>query len=133
MVTPTRELAAQIGAMLSKLAAFTDVSHALVVGGVPLRPQELELRRRPDVVVCTPGRMLDHCRNSVGVALESVRGLMASVRVRVTVNSGSVALESVRRGLMVSVRVRVTVNSLGFALESVRGLRTERRARGMTD
>jgi ATP-dependent RNA helicase DDX27 len=67
IVAPTRELAAQCHAMGTALARFVDppVEFCLITGGTKnLRPQEAELRRRPDVVVCTPGRMLDHVRNS---------------------------------------------------------------------
>ncbi|KAF1779460.1 P-loop containing nucleoside triphosphate hydrolase [Phytophthora cactorum] len=59
-----RELATQCQSMLEQLARFTDITCSLAVGGLPLKAQEAELRNRPDVVVCTPGRMIDHLRNS---------------------------------------------------------------------
>ena len=67
IVAPTRELAAQCHAMGAALARFVDppIEFSLITGGTKnLRPQEAELRRRPDIVICTPGRMLDHVRNS---------------------------------------------------------------------
>lgn len=68
VVTPTRELANQIYSVLLKLAQHTDVTCLLVCGGKKdVKSQEAALRLRPDVVVCTPGRIIDHLRNSHSV------------------------------------------------------------------
>jgi ATP-dependent RNA helicase DDX27 len=73
IVTPTRELAVQIHSMCGALSRFTDIGCCLIVGGSKnLRSQEAELRSRPDIVVCTPGRMVDHITNSSGVHLDDV-------------------------------------------------------------
>lgn len=58
--------------MLRELNKYTDIRSCLVVGGLSLKAQEAELRTRPDVVVCTPGRMIDHLRNSMSVHLDDV-------------------------------------------------------------
>ena len=77
IVSPTRELAVQTHLMLSKLCQFTDIVSCLIVGGTKnLRVQEAELRARPDIVVCTPGRMLDHLTNSQGVLLDDLEILV---------------------------------------------------------
>ena len=76
IVMPTRELAAQCQAMMTKLAQFTDITSALVVGGLSIAIQAVELRKRPDVVICTPGRMIDHLRNSQSVDLDDVEVLV---------------------------------------------------------
>jgi Superfamily II DNA and RNA helicases len=60
IIAPTRELAAQIEADLRDLARFTPVRGAAVFGGVGMGPQEAALRRGIDVIVATPGRLLDH-------------------------------------------------------------------------
>lgn len=60
IVTPTRELAAQIVEHATALAKHTRVRAAAVYGGVGMRPQEAALRRGVDIVVATPGRLLDH-------------------------------------------------------------------------
>ena len=60
IIAPTRELAAQIEADLRDLARFTPVRGAAVFGGVGMGPQESALRRGVDVIVATPGRLLDH-------------------------------------------------------------------------
>ena len=65
VLTPTRELAAQIADHSRRLARHTGVGVASVIGGVSFGPQEQALRRGIDVVVATPGRLLDHLRNGV--------------------------------------------------------------------
>jgi len=60
VITPTRELAAQILEDLTDLAAHTSVKGAAVFGGVAMGPQERAFRSGVDVIVGTPGRLLDH-------------------------------------------------------------------------
>src|SRR5882724_3738697 len=60
ILTPTRELAAQIHAHLEELAVHTPVTGASVFGGVGMGPQEHAFRSGTDVIVATPGRLLDH-------------------------------------------------------------------------
>ncbi|KAI7887328.1 DEAD-domain-containing protein [Lichtheimia hyalospora FSU 10163] len=71
ILCPTRELAAQVHSVATKLASYTDISFCLCVGGLNLRRQEAELKTKPDVVVATPGRLIDHVRNSAGFALDT--------------------------------------------------------------
>ncbi len=63
VLTPTRELAAQIAEHLVGFAAHTKLTGAAVFGGVASGPQESAFRRGVDVVVATPGRLLDHFQN----------------------------------------------------------------------
>jgi ATP-dependent RNA helicase RhlE len=63
ILTPTRELAAQIDEHLRELAIHTPVSGAAVYGGVGMGPQEHAFRTGVDVLVATPGRLLDHFRH----------------------------------------------------------------------
>jgi ATP-dependent RNA helicase RhlE len=62
VLTPTRELAAQIDEHLRELAVHTPLSGAAVFGGVGMGPQEHAFRTGVDVIVATPGRLLDHFR-----------------------------------------------------------------------
>ena len=62
VVAPTRELAAQIDEHRRQLGRHTRVDGAAVFGGVAMGPQEQALRRRVDILVATPGRLLDHMR-----------------------------------------------------------------------
>src|SRR6184192_581661 len=60
ILTPTRELAAQIDEHLRDLAVHTPISGAAIYGGVGMGPQEHAFRSGVDVIVATPGRLLDH-------------------------------------------------------------------------
>jgi ATP-dependent RNA helicase RhlE len=60
VLTPTRELAAQIEEHLRQLAVHTPLEGAAVFGGVGMGPQEHAFRSGVDVIVATPGRLLDH-------------------------------------------------------------------------
>src|SRR5947199_1817305 len=62
VLTPTRELAAQVFADVNDLATHTPITAAAVFGGVGMGPQEHAFRRGVDIVVGTPGRLLDHFR-----------------------------------------------------------------------
>jgi ATP-dependent RNA helicase RhlE len=62
VLTPTRELAAQILEDLNDLCVHTPITGAAVYGGVGMGPQEHALRSGVDVIVATPGRLLDHLR-----------------------------------------------------------------------
>jgi ATP-dependent RNA helicase RhlE len=59
VVTPTRELCAQIDEVARTCAKFTNQHAASVYGGVPYEPQAQKVRRGVDLVVATPGRLLD--------------------------------------------------------------------------
>ncbi|EON97845.1 putative atp-dependent rna helicase drs1 protein [Phaeoacremonium minimum UCRPA7] len=76
ILTPTRELAIQCHAVATKLASHTDIKFCLAVGGLSLKVQEAELRLRPDVIIGTPGRFIDHMRNSASFAVETVEILV---------------------------------------------------------
>src|SRR5205085_7864727 len=60
ILTPTRELCVQVEESFQKYAKYSGIGCAPVYGGVPLEPQERQLRQGVDVVVATPGRLLDH-------------------------------------------------------------------------
>jgi ATP-dependent RNA helicase RhlE len=62
VVTPTRELAAQIEEHARELTVHTPLTTAAVFGGVSMGPQEHALRSGVDVLIATPGRLLDHFR-----------------------------------------------------------------------
>jgi ATP-dependent RNA helicase DDX27 len=73
---PTRELAVQCFNVAKKLAAFTDITFALMAGGFSSREQEAVLKTRPDVVIATPGRFIDHMRNSAAFQIENLEILV---------------------------------------------------------
>lgn len=71
ILCPTRELAAQVHSVALKIGKYTDITFSLCVGGLNLKRQETELKTKPDVVIATPGRLIDHLRNSSGFALDT--------------------------------------------------------------
>ncbi|WFD18829.1 RNA helicase [Malassezia caprae] len=76
VLCPTRELAIQCHSVGQALARFMDVRFCLCVGGLSLKAQEAELKRRPDILVATPGRLIDHMRNSSSFGMEDIEILV---------------------------------------------------------
>ena len=60
VLTPTRELAAQVGDSVNTYGRHLPLKSAVVFGGVKINPQIDKLRRGVDILVATPGRLLDH-------------------------------------------------------------------------
>lgn len=59
VLTPTRELAVQVKHHIDAVAKFTDIKTALVVGGMAQQKQRRVLKRRPEIIIATPGRLWD--------------------------------------------------------------------------
>jgi len=76
ILMPTRELAVQCFNVAKKLASFTDVTFCQLVGGFSLRDQENVLKSRPDVIIATPGRFIDHMRNSASFTVDTLEILV---------------------------------------------------------
>jgi ATP-dependent RNA helicase DDX27 len=76
ILSPTRELAVQVSNMAKSLAKFTDITFGLSVGGMALKIQEAELRQKPDIVVATPGRLVDHVQNTHSFDLTTIEILI---------------------------------------------------------
>ena len=75
ILTPTRELAIQVNDELNRIAKFTKIKLLPVYGGQPIDRQISALRRGIDIVVGTPGRVLDLIRRKV-LNLSSIRFLV---------------------------------------------------------
>ena len=60
ILTPTRELAAQVGESVSLYGKYLPFTSTIIYGGVSINPQLVALRRGVDIVIATPGRLLDH-------------------------------------------------------------------------
>ncbi|MGL6257783.1 DEAD/DEAH box helicase [Vibrio sp. WXL210] len=66
VLTPTRELAAQVQDNADKYSRYTNLSSTVVFGGVKINPQMMAMRKGVDVLVATPGRLMDlHQQNAV--------------------------------------------------------------------
>lgn len=72
ILTPTRELAIQIDEQFAALGANLNLKHALIVGGMDMIRQSIDLSKRPHVVVATPGRLADLIRSN---GEETIAGL----------------------------------------------------------
>jgi ATP-dependent RNA helicase RhlE len=62
VLTPTRELAAQVGESVETYGRHLPYRSAIIFGGVKINPQIEKLRRGVDVLIATPGRLLDHAQ-----------------------------------------------------------------------
>jgi ATP-dependent RNA helicase RhlE len=60
ILTPTRELAAQVGESVSIYGKYLSFTSTIIYGGVSINPQLSALRKGVDIVIATPGRLLDH-------------------------------------------------------------------------
>ncbi|KAK2826080.1 hypothetical protein Q5P01_020294 [Channa striata] len=59
VLTPTRELAVQVKHHIDAVAKFTDIKTAILVGGMAQQKQRRMLKRRPEIIIATPGRLWD--------------------------------------------------------------------------
>jgi ATP-dependent RNA helicase RhlE len=75
VVLPTRELALQVDEEYKKLAKRFGLRTAVLIGGASMNVQKEQLRRRPHVMVATPGRLIDHLEQR-SVTLDQVRVLV---------------------------------------------------------
>jgi ATP-dependent RNA helicase DDX27 len=76
ILMPTRELALQCHSVACKVAQYTDITFALAIGGLNIKMQEAELKRQPDIVIATPGRLIDFIHNSSSFTLDSIEILV---------------------------------------------------------
>ncbi|CAI5778681.1 probable ATP-dependent RNA helicase DDX27 [Podarcis lilfordi] len=76
VLVPTRELGIQVHSVTKQLAQFTSVTACLAVGGLDLKTQEAALRSGPDILIATPGRLIDHLHNCPSFHLDSVEVLI---------------------------------------------------------
>ncbi|OUM66829.1 hypothetical protein PIROE2DRAFT_40497, partial [Piromyces sp. E2] len=64
VLTPTRELAFQIAEQFRALGSSINLKQSIVVGGLDMMTQAIELSRKPHIVIATPGRLVDHINSS---------------------------------------------------------------------
>ena len=72
VLTPNRELALQVSEEISRIGMYGDVKSIAIYGGQPLQPQIKALRQGVQVIVATPGRLMDHMRRRT-LSLTSIR------------------------------------------------------------
>ncbi|CAJ1051207.1 probable ATP-dependent RNA helicase DDX27 [Xyrichtys novacula] len=76
VLVPTRELGIQVHSVARQLAQFTSITTCLAVGGLDLKSQEVALRAGPDVLIATPGRLIDHLHNTPSFELSHIEILI---------------------------------------------------------
>lgn len=75
VVTPTRELALQIDESFRTYGKFTGLKSCVIFGGVSQKPQEEQLKKRVDILVATPGRLLDMMNQGI-ISIEQIKILI---------------------------------------------------------
>uniref|UniRef100_A0A8C5RN50 RNA helicase n=1 Tax=Laticauda laticaudata TaxID=8630 RepID=A0A8C5RN50_LATLA len=76
VLVPTRELGIQVHSVTKQLAQFSNITVCLAVGGLDLKTQESALRSGPDILIATPGRLIDHLHNCPSFHLCSIEVLI---------------------------------------------------------
>ncbi|HEB82029.1 MAG TPA: DEAD/DEAH box helicase [Gammaproteobacteria bacterium] len=75
ILAPTRELCRQIAKQCDLLTRFTEITYSPIIGGEDPKYQIEELRMKPDIIIATPGRLLEHVKREV-ISLDSVSFLV---------------------------------------------------------
>jgi len=132
ILAPTRELAAQVAESFEKFAINSDLSMALLIGGVSFSDQETALDRGVDVLIATPGRLLDHFERGK-VLLQDVKILVIDEADRM-LDMGFIPdverivsyLPTIRQTLFFSATLSDEIHTIGskFVLNSVNGSNT---------
>jgi ATP-dependent RNA helicase DDX27 len=76
VLVPTRELGAQVYQVTKQLAQFSNIDIGLAIGGLDVKAQESVLRQNVDIVIATPGRLIDHIKNTPSFSLDSIEVLI---------------------------------------------------------
>jgi ATP-dependent RNA helicase RhlE len=122
VLTPTRELAAQIDECIAAYGRYLDVRHAVVYGGVSQHRQEIALRYSPDFLVATPGRLLDLMHQGI-VRLDAVEHFILDEADRMLdmgfvhdVKRVIAALRGERQTLLFSATIPQSIESLARSM-----------------
>ncbi|KAL4361421.1 hypothetical protein GQ457_04G037740 [Hibiscus cannabinus] len=76
VLSPTRELAIQIASQFEALGSGIGLKCAVLVGGENIMQQQIALGRRPQIIVASPGRLVDHLNNTKGFSLHMLKYLV---------------------------------------------------------
>nr|XP_025671009.1 DEAD-box ATP-dependent RNA helicase 10 isoform X1 [Arachis hypogaea]XP_025671010.1 DEAD-box ATP-dependent RNA helicase 10 isoform X1 [Arachis hypogaea] len=76
VLSPTRELAIQIAEQFEALGSGIGVKCAVLVGGIDMVQQSIKIAKQPHIIVGTPGRVLDHLKNTKGFSLNRLKYLV---------------------------------------------------------
>ena len=95
ILVPTRELGAQCHSVTQSLSKFSTIQACLCVGGLSNKIQEAELLKKPDVVIATPGRLIDHIHNSKSFSLDEIEILVIDEADRILEDGFKAELEEI--------------------------------------
>ncbi|KAF2074729.1 hypothetical protein CYY_003961 [Polysphondylium violaceum] len=76
IISPTRELALQIYGVARELMKYHTQTHGIIMGGTVKKPEEEKLEKGVNLLVATPGRLLDHLQNTKGFNLKNLKCLV---------------------------------------------------------
>ncbi|MCJ1352555.1 MAG: ATP-dependent RNA helicase [Icmadophila ericetorum] len=76
VVSPTRELALQIFGVARELMAHHSQTYGIVIGGAARRPEAEKLAKGVNLLIATPGRLLDHLQNTPGFVYKNIKALI---------------------------------------------------------
>jgi len=76
VMAPTRELAFQISEQFEALGSIIGVHCTVLIGGVDMMQQAISLSKKPHIIVCSPGRLVDHLENTKGFNLRNIKFLV---------------------------------------------------------
>lgn len=122
VLTPTRELAAQVSESFRTYGKFLGLSHALVYGGVGQQPQVQTLSRGVDILIATPGRLLDLMRqghlklNTIEVFVLDEADRMLDMGFIPDIKKVIAALPKKRQALLFSATMAPQIRSLAETL-----------------
>merc|ERR1719147_391748 len=97
ILTPTRELAFQISEQFEALGATIGVKCCVLVGGMDMVTQSINLGKKPHVIIATPGRLVDHLENTKGFNLKCLKYLVMDEADRILNQDFEVELNKILR------------------------------------
>ncbi len=118
IVLPTRELALQVDETLQKIGGPLGVRTAVLIGGASMNMQRQMIRNKPHIVICTPGRLLDHLEqrtitlSSVAVLVLDEADRMLDMGFTVQINQILAAVSKERQTLLFSATMPTAIVSI---------------------
>ena len=114
IISPTRELALQIYGVARELMKYHSQTHGIIIGGANRRTEAEKLQKGVNLLVATPGRLLDHLQNTKGFIFKNLQCLNIDEADRIL----EVELEEeMRQNVKLLTKDRQTVWNRGTALE----------------